>query len=99
VSGDDHHPPKNWRELCVTLGPDFAQHPSEWWGRKDWEQVESRNRPINEKLPPVAAAQTVPGFSLFPDRQRPPTTKGERAVQEIRSKLLLDRSFRTGNAL
>jgi hypothetical protein len=88
VSGDDHHPPKNWRELCVTLGPDFAQHPSEWWGRKDWEQVESRNRPLNLSLPPALPERTIPqGFSLFPDKQRPPLTKGQRAVAEIRAKL------------
>jgi hypothetical protein len=31
----------------VTLGPDFAQYPSEWWGRKDWEQVQSRNQPLS----------------------------------------------------
>jgi hypothetical protein len=70
----------------VTLGPDFAQYSSEWWGTQDWEQVQSRNQSLNESLPPVPAARTLPaGFRLFPG-QRAPLTKGEKAVQEIRAK-------------
>jgi hypothetical protein len=72
----------------LTLGPDFVEYPSEHWGTRDWEQVEARNQPLNETLPPAPPQRTLPaGFSLFPNRQRPPTTVGEKAVQEIRSKL------------
>jgi len=78
-------PPKGYR--VTTLGPDFAQLPYAWWGERDKEQAANRNQPLGKALPPPAPERTIPpGFSLFPDRQHPPLTKGERAVQEIRSK-------------
>jgi hypothetical protein len=73
------------RKPVLTLGPDFAEYPSEWWGSEDWKQVAGRNQPINESLPVAPPQRMLPdGFRLFPG-QRAPKTKGERAVEEIRS--------------
>jgi hypothetical protein len=77
-----------WAEHTVTFGPDFRQYPAAWWGNRDRELVESRYRGLNKTLPAAAPTLTLPaGFSLFPNQQRAPLTKGERAVQEIRAAL------------
>lgn len=71
-----------------TFGEDFGLFPSDCWGRRDWALVEARYQPLGKTLPPPAPAHTLPaGFSLYPDHQRAPLTKGQRAVAEIRAKL------------
>ncbi len=43
-------------------------------------------QPLNEALPtPPPARPLPPGFSLYPGKQRAPTTAGERALREIRA--------------
>ena len=69
----------------VTFGPDFGRFPSDCWGRRDWELVEARYQPLGRTLPAAATVALPAGFSLYPDRQRAPLTKGERAVREIRA--------------
>jgi hypothetical protein len=88
-------PTSDWRpgrELYDTLGSDWLLHPPIHWGRKDVEQAHAMGKPVNATLPPAPPERTIPsGFSLYPDRQRPPLSKGERAVAEIRGKLGLRR--------
>jgi hypothetical protein len=72
-----------------TFGEDFAAFPADCWGRRDWAQVEARYQSLGETLPAPAPARVLPtGFSLYPDRQRAPLTKGQRAVAEIRASKL-----------
>ena len=85
TTGKDEPPVKNWRNLCATMGPDFASLPREWWGWRDWEQAEARNRPLNQTLPPPPPDRSLHGFSLFPGKQQAKPTAGDRAVREIRS--------------
>lgn len=84
-----HRPQRGDLSTGITsFGPDFAAFPSDCWGRRDWELVEGRYEPVGQTLPPPAPARVLPaGFSLYPDRQRAPLTKGERAVREIRAKI------------
>jgi len=66
------------------MGQDFGALPSAWWGWRDWAQAESRNKPLNQTLPPPPPDRSLPpGFTLFPGRGR--ETAGTRALREIRS--------------
>ncbi len=77
-------PPKNYR--CITLGEDWREAPPEFWGTRDREQARATNQPLGQTLPVPPPERSLPaGFSLFPEKQVPPLTKGERAVAEIRS--------------
>jgi hypothetical protein len=87
MSHDAHRWPMRTpaREMHKTLGPDFASHPSEWWGSEDWAAAATHNRPLNQTLPPPAPDRTIPpGFSLFPGRGVRESA-GDRALREIRN--------------
>ena len=80
--------PATWRDASRRSGTDLRLFPSDCWGRRDWAQAEARYQPLGKTLPAPAPAHALPaGFSLYPDHQRAPETKGERAVREIRAKL------------
>jgi hypothetical protein len=82
---------KSWEttplaELGVeSIGRDWMRHPPDCWGYRDRELARAMGKPLNPKLPPAPPERKLPdGFSIFPRQQRPPTTKGERAVRDIR---------------
>jgi hypothetical protein len=74
------------RPDIVSIGNDWPEAAPEHWGTREHALVQAMGKPLNESLPPAQPERTLPqGFSIFPDRQRPPETKGQRAVREIRS--------------